>query len=87
VALVGAGNTALTEALYLAEIAETVHILVRTDVIRAENVWIDRAKNTPNIVFHLSTQIEKINGDMMGVTGVTLTTGESLALDGVFVAI
>lgn len=87
VAVVGAGNTAITEALYLAEIAKEVHILVRSDRIRAEQIWIDKAKNTPNITFHMNTQVAEVQGGMMGVTGVLLNTGEVLKLDGVFVAI
>lgn len=87
VAVVGAGNTAITEALYLAEIAKEVHILVRSDRIRAEQVWVEKAQATPNIVFHMSTQVTEVQGGMMGVTGVLLNTGETLKLDGVFVAI
>lgn len=87
VAVVGAGNTAITEALYLAEIAKEVHILVRSDRIRAEDIWVEKARATPNIVFHMSTQVTEVQGGMMGVTGVLLNTGETLKLDGVFVAI
>ena len=87
VGVVGAGNTAITEALYLAEIAKEVHIFVRGDVIRAENIWTEKAKNTPNIIFHMNTQVTEVQGSMMGVTGVILNTGENLALDGLFVAI
>lgn len=87
VGVVGAGNTAITEALYLAEIAKEVHIFVRSDVIRAENIWTEKAKNTPNITFHMNTQVTEVQGDIMGVKGVVLNTGETLALDGFFVAI
>lgn len=87
VGVVGAGNTAITEALYLAEIAKEVHIFVRSDVIRAENIWTEKAKNTPNITFHMNTQVTEVQGDIMGVKAVMLNTGESLALDGLFVAI
>lgn len=67
VGMVGAGNTAITEALYLAEIAKEVHIFVRGDEIRAENIWTEKAKNTPNITFHMNTQVTEVFGDMMGV--------------------
>lgn len=87
VAVVGAGNTAITEALYLAEIAKEVHILVRSERIRAEDIWVEKAKNTPNITFHMSTQVAEVQGGMMGVSGILLNTGETLKLDGVFVAI
>lgn len=87
VAVVGAGNTAITEALYLAEIAKEVHILVRSDRIRAEDIWVEKAKAKSNITFHMSTQVAEVQGGMMGVTGVLLNNGETLKLDGVFVAI
>ena len=87
VGVVGAGNTAITEALYLAEIAKEVHIFVRGDVIRAENIWTEKANNTSNIIFHMNTQVTEVQGNMMGVTGVSLNTGENLTLDGLFVAI
>ena len=87
VGVVGAGNTAITEALYLAEIAKEVHIFVRGNVIRAENIWTEKANNTSNIIFHMNTQVTEVQGNMMGVTGVILNTGENLALDGLFVAI
>ena len=87
VAVVGAGNTAITEALYLAEICAHVHIMVRSDRSRAEDVWIEKAKGKSNITFHMNTQISEIQWSMMGVTGVILNTGDLLKLDGVFVAI
>ncbi len=87
VAVVGAGNTAITEALYLAEIAKEVHVLVRSDKIRAEKIWIDKAKSIPNIIFHMNTQVTEVQWGIMGVTWIVLNTEETLKLDGVFVAI
>lgn len=87
VAVVGAGNTAITEAIYLAEIASEVHIFVRSDRIRAEDIWIEKARNASNITFHMSTQLVEIFWDMMGVKGIKTNHGQSLNIDGVFVAI
>ena len=87
VAVIGAGNTAITEALYLADICAHVHILVRGDRSRAEDIWIDKANARENITFHYATQASSVEGSMMGVTGLKLTNGEILPLDGVFVAI
>lgn len=87
VAVVGAGNTAITEALYLAEIAKEVHIIVRSDRIRAESIWVEKAKKHENIFFHMNTQIQEIQGNIMWVTKVILTNSNSLDLEGVFVAI
>ncbi|MBP9812310.1 FAD-dependent oxidoreductase, partial [Candidatus Gracilibacteria bacterium] len=53
VAVVGAGNTAVTEALYLSEICKHVHILVRSDRIRAEDIWVEKANARENITFHM----------------------------------
>lgn len=87
VAVVWAGNTAITEALYLAEIAKEVHILVRSDKIRAENIWVEKAKAKNNIIIHMNTQAKEVIGGMMGVTGLRLQNEEILPLDWVFVAI
>ncbi len=96
VAVVGAGNTAITEALYLAEICKEVHILVRSERIRAEDIWVEKAKAKDNIVIHYNTQAKEVMGNMMGVSGLRVSTpspsgeggGEVIfPLDGVFVAI
>jgi len=57
---VGAGNTAITEALYLSEICKHVHILVRSDVVRAEDIWVEKAKARENITFHYNTQVSEV---------------------------
>lgn len=67
VAVIGGGNTAITEALYLAEIAKTVHILIRKDKARAEDIWIKKAEKVDNIIFHYETEAEEVFGDVMGV--------------------
>lgn len=64
-----------------------MHILVRGERSRAEDIWIDKANARANITFHYSTQASSVEGSMMGVTGLRLTTGEILPIDGVFVAI
>jgi thioredoxin-disulfide reductase len=87
VAVVGAGNTAITEALYLAEICKEVHILVRSERIRAEDIWVEKAKAKDNIVIHYNTQAKEVIGSMMGVSGLRLQDDSILPLDGVFVAI
>lgn len=74
VAVIGAGNTAITEALYLSDICKHVHILVRSDRSRAEDIWIDKAKSRDNITFHYNTQAVSVEGGIMGVTGLKLKT-------------
>jgi thioredoxin reductase (NADPH) len=95
VAVVGGGNTAVEEALYLSNIAAEVHLVHRRDSFKAEKILIDRlmAKvNSGNIVLHTHCELDEVLGDDMGVTGVRLTStkGEAdkdLALQGVFIAI
>lgn len=95
VAVVGGGNTAVEEALYLANIAAEVHLIHRRDNFRSEKILIDRlmekVKNG-NIVLHTDRTLDEVLGDDMGVTGVRLKSTqndetEELAVAGVFIAI
>jgi thioredoxin reductase (NADPH) len=95
VAVVGGGNTAVEEALYLANIAAEVHLIHRRDSFRSEKILIDRlmekVKNG-NIVLHTDRTLDEVLGDEMGVTGVRLKSTQSneteeLAVEGVFIAI
>ncbi|TVT80726.1 thioredoxin-disulfide reductase [Pseudomonas sp. H3(2019)] len=95
VAVVGGGNTAVEEALYLANIAKEVHLIHRRDKLRSEKILQDklfeRAKNG-NIRLHWNQNLEEVLGDASGVTGARLRdslTGEmkDLELTGVFIAI
>ena len=87
VAVVGGGNTAITEALYLADLCKHVHILIRGERSRAEDIWIEKATERTNITFHYNTQVAEVRGDMMGVKNLLLQNGDTLPLDWVFVAI
>lgn len=95
VAVVGGGNTAVEEALYLSNIASEVHVIHRRDSFRSEKILADRlmekAKNG-NVVLHLDRQLDEVLGDDMGVTGVRIKdtksdATEELDLMGVFIAI
>lgn len=86
VALVGGGNTAITEALYLAEICKEVHILVRGKEFRAEDVWTHQLPKHPNIHVHFETSVASIEGGF-SVEKLVMTDGSELAVDGIFVAI
>lgn len=87
VAIVGGGNTAITEALYLAEITKEVHILIRGDEIRAENIWVEKAKNTKNIIFHYNSAPKEIIGNTLGITHIITKNNEKIPVDGIFIAI
>ena len=82
VAVVGGGNTAVEEALYLANIASEVHLIHRRDSFRAEKILIDRLYKKVEegkIVLHTDRTLNEVLGDNMGVTGVRLEnvkTGE-----------
>ena len=95
VAVIGGGNTAVEEALYLSNIAKEVHLVHRRDKLRAEKILQDKlfekAANG-NVVLHWNHQLEEVLGDNSGVTGARLKntlSGElnDLPLAGVFIAI
>ncbi len=95
VAVVGGGNTAVEEALYLANIAEHVTIIHRRDKFRSEKILSDkllaRAENG-NISVEWNAGLDEVLGDDMGVTGLRIKNVEDgstkeLDVDGVFIAI
>ena len=95
VAVIGGGNTAVEEALYLSNIASEVHVIHRRDSFRSEKILADRlmdkAKNG-NVVLHLNRTLDEVLGDDMGVTGVRIKATDSdvteeLDVMGLFVAI
>ena len=90
VAVIGGGDTALEEALYLAKICTKVYLVHRRDSFRAAPNTVKRVENTPNIELILNATVEEVYGDSMGVTGLKVKnrqTGEiqDLQLPGVFV--
>ncbi|MCV2423271.1 thioredoxin-disulfide reductase [Paucibacter sp. DJ2R-2] len=95
VCVVGGGNTAVEEALYLSNIASKVHVIHRRDKFRAEPILIDKlmAKaESGNVVLHLWNTLDEVLGDQSGVTGVRIksTQGggtQDLTLQGCFIAI
>jgi len=76
VAIVGAGDTAAEEALYLSKICSTVHMLVRRDEMRASKVMQERVRNTPNIKIYFNTETEDVLGEDK-VTGVRVRNNKS----------
>ena len=98
VAVVGGGNTAAEEALFLTNFAEKVYLIHRRDALRAEKILQDRLFNHPKIEFVWNHVVEEILGDQgqgplpPGVTGLQLKnvldgSKRQLPIDGVFVAI
>jgi thioredoxin reductase (NADPH) len=95
VAVVGGGNSAVEEALYLSNIAEEVHLIHRRDTFRSEKILInrlmDKVKNG-NITLHTHQTVDEVLGDQMGVTGLRIKSTidgstKDLAVSGFFVAI
>lgn len=91
VAIVGAGDTAAEEALYLSKLCSTVHMLVRKGEMRASKIMQDRVLKTPNIRVYWNTETEEVVGEKT-VTAVRVRnnqSGESLEIpvSGFFVAI
>ncbi|MCA3222117.1 MAG: thioredoxin-disulfide reductase [Burkholderiales bacterium] len=95
VCVVGGGNTAVEEALYLANIARTVHVIHRRDKFRAEAIMVDKLKARAaegKVVLHLFHELDEVLGDDSGVNGVRIRDNRSgatqdLALQGCFIAI
>jgi len=89
VAVLGGGDTALEEALYLANICSKVYLIHRRDTFRASPVSIEKVKNKENIELILNSGVKEIVGDMMGVTGVKVSNKDGserdLEVPGIFV--
>ena len=94
VAVIGGGNTAAEEALYLANICSKVHLVHRRDELRAEKILQDRIFKKADegvIEIHWDSELEEVLGDANGVTGIKLKNKDnsmsSINLHGVFIAI
>lgn len=95
VAVIGGGNTAVEEALYLSNIAKTVTLIHRRDELRAEKILIDqlmKKSKEGNIRFEWFHTLDEVLGNDAGVTGVRIkdvkaNSTKELAVDGVFIAI
>lgn len=89
VAVIGGGNSALEEALYLTKFADKVHVIIRRDVFRGEPLVVKHVEENPKIEIHRLRKPKEILGDGSRVTGIVLTdsnTGEeeTISLDGIF---
>ena len=94
VAVVGGGNTAVEEALYLANIASKVTLIHRRDKFRAEKIMVDKLSTRVEegkIALELNSTLDEVLGDNTGVTGIRIKAADGStkdkALQGVFIAI
>ena len=95
VAVIGGGNTAVEEALYLANIAEHVTVVHRRDKFRSEKILADKLialSKTGNVTIEWNSAVDEVLGDNTGVTGLRIKNTEDgstkdIGLSGVFIAI
>jgi thioredoxin reductase (NADPH) len=91
IAVVGGGDSALEEALYLTRFASKVHLVHRRDAFRGSKIMQDRVASHPKVELHLNRKVEEIlGGDFVDAIRLGKTDGpgeETVALDGVFIAI
>lgn len=86
VAVIGGGDTAVDDALYLADIAEKVYLIHRRSTFRAAESSVRRAQTKPNIEIVLSANVTEIYGGSH-VEEIRLDNGQAVSVDGVFTAI
>ena len=86
VVVVGGGNTAVTDALYLSKICKKVILVHRRDSLRAEKILVERLENAENVEIMFNSEVAEILGEK-GADGVLLKSGETIDCDGVFIAV
>ena len=90
VCVIGGGNTAAEEALYLSNICSKVHLVHRRDRLRAEQILQDRIfekEKEGKIEISWNSELKEVLGDENLVTGIILDSGKEIKLEGVFIAI
>ena len=85
VAVLGGGDTALDDAVYLADLAEQVYVIHRRKEFRGAATTVEKLRKKENVTFVLEHQVKEITGAEK-VNGVILEDGTAIAVDGVFVA-
>ena len=82
----GGGDSAFTEALYLAQLCKTVKILVRKDKPKAEEIWVKKVSEQSNMEVIYNTEVAEINGQF-GIESITTTDGRTIPTQGIFIAV
>ena len=91
VAVIGGGDTAAEEALYLSKLTNKVHLIIRRDEMRASVIMQNRIKQNEKIIIHWNSEIKEIEGDE-SVNGINIINNlsnqsKNIKLSGVFIAI
>ncbi len=89
VSVVGGGNTALEDALYLSDIAKKVYLIHRNDKFKADDVTVNKLKDKPNVEIIYNSNIVKLNGDdkLSSIEVDTNGNISTILIDGLFIAI
>jgi thioredoxin reductase (NADPH) len=87
VAIIGGGNSAFEEGIYLSEYVKELYILNRSDKCRADQVLIDEANTKSNIKIMLNAKVKEIKSENNFVSGIILESGEEIKVDGIFIYI
>ena len=87
IAVVGTGNSALQESLYLAKIVNKIYLINRRDGFRGDAMLVDEVKNNKKIEIIYNANIKKMNEEDGKLTSVTLDTGKTINVAGVFIYI
>lgn len=85
-AVIGGGNTALDDALYLSDISSKVYLIHRRDEFRGSYDTVKKLKEKENVEMIMNSKLQEITGGEI-VTGITLEDGRSISVDGVFIAV
>ena len=87
IAIVGTGNSALQEALYLSNIVSNIYLINRRDGFRGEEMLVEEIKNNPKIKIIYNANIKSMNEENNKLSSITLDNGQTLNVKGVFVYI
>lgn len=85
-AVVGGGNSALDEALYLSNMCKAVYLIHRRDDFRGNSATLNKLKEKDNVIIKTNAYIEKLMGEER-LSGIVLNNGDKVELDGIFLAI
>lgn len=87
IAIVGTGNSALQEALYLSNIVNNIYLINHRDGFRGEEMFVEEIKNNPKIKIIYNANIKSMNEENNKLSSITLDNGQTLNVKGVFVYI